>query len=205
MVHLVKTTWSGLSGGSGITQLAIDTTESTFGALDAGDAQAAVNAVRAYWNTIANYLPNEVSLNVQPMIDYHLSHNGELAGSVTAAQSPAVVVGTNMGDYSMAAGLKVNLNTATIRNGRRIKGAIFLVPAAGAFSNTGGAGQTPTTTINDAGTALRTALAAAGLKLQVWSRPVPEGKPHGPRDGATADVTGMEVSPKTAILRGRRD
>jgi hypothetical protein len=205
MVHLVKTTWSGLSGGSGITQLAIDTTESTFGALDPADAQAAVNAVRAYWNSISTYLPNEVTLNVQPMVDYHLSNNGELAGSVTAGTTPTAVVGMNAGDYSMAAGLKVSLNTSTIRNGRRIKGAIFLVPLAAAFSNTGGAGQTATTTINDAGTALRTALATAGLKLQVWSRPIPDGKPKGPRDGATADVTSMSVSPKTAILRGRRD
>lgn len=205
MVHIVRTSWSGLSGGLGLTQLAVDYTVPAFGAMTPGDAQAAVNAVRAYWDAIKALLPNELQLTVSPVVDYYLVNNAELAGSATAATSPVSVLGTSSLDYSMAAGLKVNLNTGVIRNGRRVRGSIFLVPLAGAFSATGTAGATAKTTINAAGTSLMSALATAGLKLCVWSRPLEATDPKGPRDGALSVVSAMETSEKTAVLRGRRD
>lgn len=206
MVHIVRTGWTGTSGGPGLTQFAIDTTDSTFGPLSAGQAQSAVDAVRAFWLALAAQLPDEITLTVSPVVDYYLAHNAQLAGSASAATAPASVVGTNASVYSMATGPKVNLNTGVIRNGRRVRGSIYIVP--GGSSTMGAAGMvnaTSRTTINTAGTNLRTALNSAGLKLGVWSRPVPEGKPNGPRDGAWSDVISFEVNEKLAILRGRRD
>lgn len=206
MVHIVRTNWSGTSGGPGLTQLAIDTTDPSFGALSGAQAQAACDAVRSFWNAIAAHLPNEITLTVSPVVDYYLNHNGQLTGSATATTSPSNVVGTNAGNYSMATGPKINLNTGVIRNGRRVRGAIYVVP--GANSTYGAAGMmdsTARTTFNTAGNNLRTALNSAGLKLQVWSRPIPEGKPNGPRDGVASDVSGVETNEKLAILRGRRD
>lgn len=206
MVHLLRTQWNGTSGGPGLTQLAIDSTDSSFGPLSAGQAQSAVDAMRAYWFAIAGQLPDDIVLTVNPVVDYYLVHNGELAGSVSAATAPASVAGTSTAVFSMATGPKINLNTGIVRNGRRVRGSIYIVPGAGATMSSGGmtAGTTKTA-LNTAGVNFRTALNAAGLKLGVWSRPIPEGKPKGPRDGAWADVQAMETNEKLAILRGRRD
>lgn len=205
MVHLIRTAWSGTTGGPGLTQLAVDTTESSFGALSGAQAQSAVNAVRAFWNTCTPYLPDEITLTVSPVVDYYLNDSGELAGSVSAATPPTNVAGTSTAVYSMAAGLKVNLNTVTIRNGRRVRGSIFIVPSASSQTNTGLASSTARTAINTAGATMLAALATGGLKLLVWSRPLPAGVPNGPRDGDIADVTALETNEKMAILRGRRD
>lgn len=206
MVHIVRTQWSGTSGGPGLTQLAIDTTDSTFGPLSAGQAQSAVDAVRAFWLACQSMIPDEVLLTVSPVVDYYLAHNGELSGSVSATTAPVGVTGTGAGAFSMATGPKLNLNTGVVRNGRRVRGSIYIVPGGSTTLGTNGMlANTSRTSLNTAGTNLRTALAAAGLKLQVWSRPIPIGKPRGPRDGATADVQAIEANEKLAILRGRRD
>jgi hypothetical protein len=206
MVHIVRTGWNGTSGGPGLTQLAIDTTDSTFGPLSAGQAQSAVDAVRTFWSSLVNQIPDEIQLTVSPVVDYYLVHNGQLAGSVSATTAPAVVVGASAAAYSMATGPKVNLNTGVIRNGRRVRGAIYIVPGSAATYGTNGQlAATARTAINTAGATLRNSLSAAGLKLGVWSRPIPEGKKYGPRDGAWSDVQSFETNEKLAILRGRRD
>lgn len=206
MVHIVRTQWSGTSGGPGLTQMAIDTVDSTFGPLSAAQAQSACDAVRSFWNALAAHIPNEITLTVSPVVDYYLVHNAQLAGSVSATTPPANVLGTNTGNYSMATGPKINLNTGVIRNGRRVRGSIYIVP--GGSSTFGAAGMMDGTvrgTFNTAANNMRTALTAAGLKLGVWSRPIPEGKPRGPRDGAWSDVNICETNEKLAVLRGRRD
>lgn len=206
MVHILRTAWSGTSGGPGLTQLAIDTTDSTFGPLSAGQAQSAVDALRAYWFGINAYIPDDITLTVSAVVDYYLVHNAELAGSVSATTPPALVSGTSSAVYSMATGPKINLNTTVVRNGRRVRGSIYLVPGGGnAMAANGMISSAARTAFNTAGTNFRTALGAAGLKLGVWSRPIPEGKPNGPRDGAWSDVSAMEANEKLAVLRGRRD
>lgn len=206
MTHIIRTAWSGTSGGPGLTQLVVDTTDSTFGPLSPGMAQAGVDAVRAFWSGIATLLPDEITLTVSPVVDVYLAHNGELVGSVSAPVAPANVLGSSATTYSMATGPKINLNTGVVRNGRRVRGSIYIVPGGGNTMGTNGMlHSTARTTINTATTNLKTSLASAGLKLQVWSRPIPEGKPRGPREGATADVQNLEANEKLAILRGRRD
>jgi hypothetical protein len=206
MVHLIRTSWTGTSGGLGLTQFAIDTADASFGPLGTGDAQDAVNAARTFWDAIKANMPNEVSFVVSPVVDYYLTSDASLSGSVSAPTPPVAVLGTGTASYSMAAGLKLNWNTTTIRNGRRVRGSTFLVPTtSSAFNQTGTADTTVRTAINTAAAAYLNALSATGLKGVVWSRPLDEDDPNGPRDGATADITGVEVSEKTAILRGRRD
>jgi hypothetical protein len=205
MVALIRTAWSGTTGGPGINQLAVDQITSSFGPFSAAETQAAVNAVRAFWEAVKAHLPDEITLTTSPVVDVYLSNNGNLAWSSTAASSPASVIGTSTVAYSMPAGMKVNLNTGVIRNGRRVRGSIFIVPAAGAQTTGGLALGTARTTVNTAGTNLMAALATAGLKLQVWSRPLKDSNGVITRDGATADVQNMETNEKIAILRGRRD
>jgi hypothetical protein len=162
--------------------------------------------MRTFWDAIKIYMPNEVSFTVSPVVDYYLTHNAELDGSVQAPTPPTPVTGTGTTAYSMAAGLKLNWNTTTIRNGRRVRGSTFLVPTvSGAFSVTGTADSSTRTAIQAAAATFLNSLSATGLKGVVWSRPLTAEELHGPRDGATADITAAEVSEKTAILRGRRD
>jgi hypothetical protein len=206
MVHIIRTQWQGTSGGLGLTQIAIDTADSSFGPLGTGDAQDAVNAMRTFWDAIKASMPNEITFTVSPVVDYYLTHNAELAGSVQAPTPPTPVAGTGAAAYSMAAGLKLNWNTTTIRNGRRVRGSTFLVPTtSAAFSLTGTADSGIRTSTQAAAATFLNSLSATGLKGVVWSRPLSEEEPNGPRDGATADITAAEVSEKTAILRGRRD
>lgn len=202
---LVRTNWSGTTGGPGLTQLAVGAITDPH-SWDATAAQNAVNAVRTMWNSLVTLIPDNVKLDVSPVVDVYNSITGALVGSYSAATVPAQVVGTSAGTFMMAAGVKVNLTTGQIRNGRRVRGSVFIVPAAGtAFSVDGLTIASARTTINTSFNTLQTSLASNNTSLYVWSRPIPEGKKYGPRDGALTQVTGVETSEKGAILRGRRD
>lgn len=203
-VHLVRTAWAGTSGGPGLTQTAFDMIN--LGDPTAADAQVAVNAVRGFWDAIKAYLPDEVVLTVSTVVDGYDVVTAELENSVVAGAAPAAVQGTSAAVYSMAAGMRVNLQTGVIRNGRRVRGAIYVVPASSAaMGTTGAVSSAVRTAVNAAGNTLRTTLEAGGMRLLVWSRPLPAGVPNGPRGGDVAQVTGVETNEKSAILRGRRD
>ena len=200
-VGIVRTQWAGTSGGPGLTQLAI--AEDTGGFWTSTQAQNAVNAVRAFWNSIAANLPDEVVLTVSPVVDLYRETDNVLIASEVAPTAPASVAGTSTAIFSMASGMKVNLNTTVIRNGRRVRGSMYIVPAASSVYTTGGAvASTVRTAVNTAGATLDTTLNSSGLKLVVWSRgkKVPTVK-----TGAISDVISLEVNEKVAIMRGRRD
>ena len=200
-VCIVRTAWAGTSGGPGLTQTAFRAQDGNF--IDATDAQTAVNAVRAFWDAIKAYLPNEIVLTVSPIVDIYEEGDGELVASETAATAPTSVQGTSASLFSMASGMKINLNTAGIRFGRRVRGAIYVVPAASEiYTVTGSVGSTVRTPINTAGNTMRTTFTTAALELVVWSRPrtLPT-----VREGAVTPVTSLETNEKVAILRGRRD
>lgn len=201
-VHVVKTLWAGTSGGAGVTQMAIQETVNG-GWTGAASAQTAVNAVRTFWQASINTYPNEIQLTVSPTVDAFLHDSGTLVGSDAAATPPAVVSGTNTGSYSMAAGGKLQLKTATIRNGRRVRGSLFIVPCAGdVFDSNGQATTTPRTGWINAMNTLRTTLNTASLELVVWSRPTIAG---GGSNGNVAAITSVDSPAKGAILRSRRD
>jgi hypothetical protein len=165
-------------------------------------AQAAVNAVRAYWNSLAAHLPNEITLTVEPVVDVYDAVSGALVASQTAGSPPAAVNGTDTGVYAMAVGIKANLNTSVIRNGRRVRGAMYIVPAGqSAFTNVGLVGSTAKTAVNTAGATMKTAFTTGDIELLVWSRPTTTTS----NDGDVAPVNTIEANEKAAILRGRRD
>lgn len=203
-VGLIRTSWAGTSGGPGLTQMAIQEADGTF--ITEAGAQTAVDAVRTFWNSLVGLLPNEIILSVSPVIDFYNELNGDLISSISAATAPALVAGTDTNAYSMATGGKMNLNTGVIRDGRRVRGAVYIVPLAfGAFTAFGGLGSTPRSTISTAGNTLRTNLAAANLPLVVWSRERKATATKPQRNGAKTLVSAIETSEKGAILRGRRD
>jgi hypothetical protein len=201
---VVKTHWLGTTGGPGLTQIAFQ--KSPDGYINAGDAQAACNAMRTFWDTIKAYLPNELSLTVDPVVDtYGVGglHN-DLEASASAATAPTVVLGTGTGSYSMAAGLRMNLNTGAILNGRRVNGSFFIVPTDSvAFSATGTTNASAKTAIEAAAATWLASMTSSSLIPGVWSR-FNELK-HPTRVSTISTVLTLKVNDKTAILRGRRD
>lgn len=202
MPFIVRTTWAGLQGGPGITQMAIEA-DPPGGFIDAAQAQVVVNAVRAFWNSIVSEVPNDVVLTVQAGIDSYSTATGELGPTIVAPTPPSSVTGGSASNYSAASGGKIRLLTAGVKNNRRVRGAIFLVPlGAGAYDGNGSVISSLNATVNTAYATLATALAAENLSLGVWSRPI--GAPPG-TGGSWYPLTGVQVPTKVAVLRGRRD
>lgn len=202
---IVRTNWSGTTGGPGLTQTCIQavTDPHSWNAAAATDATA---AVRKAWLAIATMLPDNIKLDVQPVVDVYTAADGELVGSYAATAVPAQVVGASAAVFSMASGIKVNLNTGQIRNGRRVRGSIFIVPAtSAAFTTDGMVLGSSRSLINSAFSGINTDLGPLNKQLAVWSRPIPDGKKFGPRAGGLTAVSAVDTSEKGAILRGRRD
>jgi hypothetical protein len=203
-IFKVSTGWAGTTGGPGLTQMYFE----DIGAAAPTQAQAqnAVNAVRSFWDAVKAYVPNEVSLQVATAVDSYNHLDGALTGAIVAATPPAAVVGTGAGSYSMASGLKVNLLTANIRNGRRVRGSIYIVPTdIVAFTNAGVVSAGTRGAINTAGSGLITALAGQNTNLIVWGRPLKNDAGTVTRNGSVNYVTTIETNEKGAVLRGRRD
>jgi len=201
IVGIVRSEWSGTTGGPGLTQFAVQ--GAAGGDWNPTGAQTAVNAVRAFWAALASNFPDEIRIQVNPVVDTYNAVNGELFSSHVAGTAPAVVAGTSTAGYAGGAGCKVTWNTSQIRNGRRIRGATFLVPmSAAVFTANGTVGGVAISTINTAASNMISALAAGATPMAVWSRPriVPE-----PRDGFSTEVLTGSAGTKSAILRGRRD
>lgn len=204
MIGKIATTWAGTSGGPGITQMYVEAIGQTL--LTQAQAQSAVNAVRNFFLASASYLPDELALAVQPTVDMYDHGNGTLTNTITAATAPALVGGTSVAAYSMASGFKVNLQTTDIRNGRRVRGTVYFVPAGSNSMNTDGYVAAATrTAMNTAGASLLSALGSAGLQLIVWGRPIKDSAGTITRQGTINPVTTIDTAEKTAILRGRRD
>lgn len=201
MVYIVKTHWAGLQGGPGITQLAFDTIEEG-NFLSAESAQDVVNAMRSFWVAINNEIPNDVSLTVDPVIDAFVDATGVLTTSFQAATPPTAVTGASASSYSAASGAKIRLSTAGIKNNRRVRGAIFLVPlSSNAYDSNGSVASSIGTQVASGWTALNASMALEGLTFGVWSRPI-GGIPG--TGGSFHPLTGMSVGSKVAVLRGRR-
>lgn len=202
VLGIVRTGWTGTSGGPGLTQLAVEAAADPH-TWNSAAAQSAVDAVRVFWDGVKALMPDDIVLTVSPVVDIYSIATGELVGSHSATTPPTSVTGTNAGAFAMASGMKMNLNTGVIRDGRRVRGSVFLVPASGAATGSNGLVLSASrTTVNTAGNAMRGALTTAGLNLVVWSRPT---SPGPSTDGATAICNGVETSEKGAVLRGRRD
>lgn len=204
-VALIRSAWSGTSGGPGVTQL-FCRTGPEFGAITVEQATAATNAVRTFWTSMAPFLPNEIVISVSPVVDEYDVSSGSLIDSTVATSGTQAVQGTSAAIYSMASGVKINMQTGFVRNGRRVRGGIFLVPAgSNVYSDVGLIAGAARTTIGTAANKLIADFKTGNLELGVYSRPIAAGEKYGPRLGAFAPYTASEVSEKVAILRGRRD
>ena len=200
-LYRVRTVLSGWQGGPGLSTL-------YFSAPTGGnttDALAAVNRVRGGWDVFKTSMANTVTAQVLGQVDLIDSVSGTLTGSLAVTQ-PAVVTGTvagAVGPTQVMGGLE--LFTANVVNGRRIRGHVNLGPLSVSFT------QTPTppaglnTNIDATGVAWVTISPPATPALQVWHRPrvFTPGSP--PTGGQNFDVLSSGHATKYFTLRSRRD
>lgn len=191
-IHKVSAQWSGFTGAPGYTNFYF--TPFTGG----GDAQAAVDRVRAFFFALVNVIPTGVTIQVSPTVEIIDEATGSLTGYIDATQPPIVTGASGGTMYVGPSGAVINWLTATVRAGRRVRGRTFIVPLRTTMFDTQG------TLTADALGFIR---AAANVlttgdfeqQLVVWSRPV------GGAGGVAAPVIGSRVPDLAAVLRSRRD
>lgn len=177
------------------------------GSLPGSPTATIAAAIRAFFNSVATYLPNDASVS----FDTEMTEYDEVTGTLTGAEAvtpPADVTGTVSTAWAGGTGVRIVWTTDVIRFGRRVRGATFLVPAASSvFSTAGQVLPAVVTAINGYGTTLIGALAGAGgSNLVVWSRPqeAKEEPPTPARPGAFSTVSTAAVSSIAAQLRSRK-
>lgn len=101
---------------------------------------------------------------------------------------------------SRATQAKVRLLTGAFVNGRQIRGGIFLGPVGeGALDNDGNISTAKRAAIVAAAQAMQAALTVNNIDLCVYSRP------KDGQGGSTARAVSVDVAPRPAVLRSRRD
>lgn len=199
-IGIVRSNWSGATGGPGLTQMAISFAAGA--SWTSSNAQSAVDAVRKFWDAQKAQLPNELSIQVQGTVDLYDQNSALLTGSVSAATVPLPVAGLSTSSYAGGVGYRFTWATGSINRGRRVVGKTYVVPAASSMFDVDGTLQaTNKSGMQVAGQTLLTDLSAAGGQLVVWSRP----RPIGTGGGLIFAVASCQIADKTAILRNRRD
>jgi hypothetical protein len=195
-LNRVKTTWSGLAGGAGV---------STFYSLD-GVSMAA--GLVTFWNGIKAALPIGLHLIVESAGDSIDAATGALVGS-WGSGSGTGVDGTGTGAYSLPSGMLVKWTTGVVLDGSRVVGKTFIVPiVAAAYDANGTIADANITELTTKAAALVT---ATSPDFVVWHRPFAGSPAVGARParaahvGAAAIVTGSGAPDKCVVLRSRRD
>lgn len=184
--------WSG-PGGPGVSHLDY---RGVPGDLGNPDHNAIALAWQSYFNTLKGYMPNEWSVGVVAEVAA-LDDNGEITETVTITGLSGAIAGTYSGSWAGAVGVCTRFNTAEFVGGRRIKGKTFFVPAGStvAFDQDGTLNSTALTDFLSARNTLHNAIAAEDGIPVVFS----------PTHHLTADITGINIADRSAVLRSRRD
>lgn len=157
-------------------------------------AEQASNKTYTFWNATKGWRHPACTSQVLPEVERIDPINGMIDGIFPASQSP--VVGTATGEALPAAsqGL-LAFATATIVNGRRVRGHIFLPAPTEAFSQ----GRPLEAYMDGYDAAAPDLLDEADLvRLTVWHRPTAT------LPGGSADVTNAVTRGYWAVLRSRR-
>lgn len=195
----VKARWGGFTGAPGYTVFHMR--EFDGGGGQAGNAQAAVDKVRLFFDGIKSWLAYGVNVTVLGEVEVIEETTGQMV-TVVGVTQPAIVQSTAsvVDKYAAAVGAVITWRTGGVRNGRRIKGRSFMVPLTGnAFENNGTLHADALGSLNTAATALRNG--ATTPDLGVYARPTGPGA----TDGIWHVVTSHSTPDFSAVLRSRRD
>lgn len=191
-LHRIRSTWNGTTGLPGI---------STFYS-SAPPSDLELLAIQNFWGDIAAFIPDAVTIQVEPFGDILDTATGQLTGSWDVGITVPLVNCTGLGGYAANAGLCLGWNTEAVVDGRRLKGRTFLVPAAPVCFSGGGTPSSETSQIRTAAEEMATVFAG---RLQVWHRPRPGlgGAPGS--GGSVGTIIGAYISSRTSQLKSRRD
>lgn len=185
----VRVTWSGWSGGPGV---------STFYGTEIAGLRSALGT---FVGAIDEVIPGQIQVTVPAegrVID-------DTTGDLTGYWTDGVPINdSNALTQAMAApaGACITWNTSGVVEGHAVRGRTFIVPLFGSAYDTDGSLVTGTLTIlRDAAAAL----AASGV-LHIWSRPRPIKLPDRPVAiaGSSYLVLSSRVSDRVSILTSRR-
>lgn len=195
-LYRVRARATGWGGAPGLHTFYFGAGEGEVGA-DADIADACSSRVRAAFDGAKTIWPTLGTIETLADVDVINAVTGTLA--VTFATTPgASVVGTGAASYGPQAAMAcVQLHTAGIVAGRRVRGRSFLGPLVPGNDADG----TPNSTIVSTALAFGNALIdpdAEDPQLAVWSRP------RTALAGSVHVVTSVSVKDSWAILRSRR-
>lgn len=201
MANLLKVTaqWSGFMGSPGYSNFFFKDPEPD-ASWDAG-ATACADKVNTFFNEIKGLFPPNVAWKINSDVPLINEANGEMVDIANAGARATLQATGPLQAYSAASGAVITWRTGGVRNGRRVRGRTFLVPAGYITLQTDG-------TI-EPGSLLGFQNAANGLlaphingqKLHVWARPTAPGA----EDGIAHPVLSASVPDKVAVLKSRRD
>jgi hypothetical protein len=179
----VLVTWNGATGLPGL---------SVFYTAAADDATANLGT---FFTAIKALFPSSLSWSIPAAGDEISDVSGQLVGGWSGGTA-ASVTATGGASYAAGTGSYIQWGTATIVNGRRLKGRTFLCPLTTSTYDTDGTiTAAANTTVNGALTTL-----VATNKLRIFHRPLV----HTFTGGISDVVSSGTLSDKTASLTTRR-
>jgi len=150
---------------------------------------------QSFFETIKALVPANLTIGVQQsgvLID---DATGRVTGTWSSTPTTPTV-GTGVGNYPGAAGAVCHWLTASIVQGRVLRGRTFIVPLiSSAFDSNGSIGASQLTTLLTAATTLA---AASTADFRVWHRPT------GGVGGSSAPVVNAAVPDLCVTTRSRR-
>lgn len=203
-LYVAKFVWSGLPGGTGLSQFAIDAT-------DTASIPPCITALRSFFNTVMAAVPPVVSVQEQGDLDQYEHTTATLIGS-TSITPGASIAGRGGTAFAAAAGGMVHWLTNAIQNGHRVRGRTFIVPFSTTMYDTNGTlVAAAVSTLTDAAQGLVTYNSgAADGRLAIWGRPVAAKAATATKPAVNARaaslgyISGFKVPDQSAVLRGRR-
>lgn len=154
-----------------------------------------VAKIAALFNAVKNIVAVGVVWNIANTGDLVDIATGELTGSWTDGTTTTVSA-TQSGNFAAGVGARIRWSTSGIRNGRRVRGATFIVPLTVAAYDAGG--SLSTTVIDACNTAAGAVFTGGTTGLRIYSRPV------GGAGGQSNVVTGGQCLDTVSWLRSRR-
>jgi hypothetical protein len=172
---------------------------------------ANITAVKNFWDALAGIIPTAYSIQVDPVVERHNTETGALVGTEVAGTAPAPTVGTYALAWGAGVGCRISWQTGAVVNGHRVQGRTYIVPVGVASLQSDGTIAAATiTTVQNAATALISALGSAGGVLSVYTAPrearaATATKPaRAATVGVRSVITSASVPDQVAVLRGRR-
>lgn len=152
-------------------------------------------AVLNFFTAVSGFLPPGITWTIPGTGDTLEDSTGALTGGWTASGG-GLVNSAGSGSWAAGAGALVDLFTANVHKGRRVRGRFFLVPFTGGNYDT--SGTIANATVTSVNTALNTLLAAVTPDWRVYSRPDAIGA------FAVSSVTSAVCPDRVTTLRSRR-